>query len=364
MRHFLSPLSTFTVFCLAILMLPACGGNPERVGPKKTAGPIISGFKTKIRLGDSFRVRVDTVDGPALPMAKLLAQAVVRGLEAEGVPATTGAGDKAGGKATDKPDGKAGFVLRGRATRNPAQAAEKDTDAPYAVLIHWALFDAGGKELGAYIQGVRGEYWRWQYGDPRIIRTVGTGVAKPVLAMIQAARPEAARVQGARSATAGVASRQDVQSLMPPLRPRSGILVRGVTGAPGDGDAVLLDTIKAALRASDISITEDARQAALVLDGLVAVGPSENGRQRVRIVWTVTRRDGDEVGRAIQENTVPEGLLDGVWGNVAVEVAAAAVEGVERVLGRVDYRGPSGPSPGAVPAPRLPRMPGRAPPPD
>jgi hypothetical protein len=343
----------FAVLCLAILMVPACGGNPERVGPRKAAGPMVLGFKTTVRLGNSFRVRIDTIDGPALPMAKLLAQAAARGLEAEGVPATT------------KAAVKAGFVLRGRASRNPAQAVEKDGDAPYAVVIHWTLFDAKGRKLGSYIQGVRGEYWRWQYGDPRIIRTVGFGVAKPVLAMIQAARPQAAKVQGAPEAAAGVASGEDIQSLMPPLRPRSAILVRAVAGAPGDGDATLLDDIKAALLASDVSITEDARQAALVLDGLVAVGPAKGGRQRVRIVWTVTRRDGGEVGRAIQENTVPEGLLDGSWGNVAAEVAAAAVEGVERVLGRVDYRGPlSGPPPAAMPTPRLPQVPGRAPPPD
>ncbi len=312
---------------------------------------MVAGFKTNIRLGESFRVRVDTIDGPALPMAKLLARAVARGLEDEGVPATTKAG------------GKAGFRLRGRATRNPAQGVEKDGDAPYAVLIHWLLFDAKGKKLGAYIQGVRGEYWRWEYGDPRMIRTVGLGAVKPVLAMIRAARPEAAMVQGARSAAAGVASNKDIQSLMPPLRLRNGILVRGVTGAPGDGNPVLLDTIKAALRASDISITEDARQAVLLLDGLVTVGPAEGGRRRVRIVWTVTRRDGEEVGRAIQENTVPEGIIDGPWVNIAVEVAAAAVEGVERVLGRVDYRGDFKSPQGILPTRRPPRVPGRAPPP-
>ncbi len=334
-------------------MLSACGGNPERVGPKKTAGPIVAGFKTKIRLGNGFRVMVDTIDGPALPMAKLLAQAVVRGLEAEGLPATA----KTAG-------GKVGFVLRGRATRDPAQMMEKDGGIPYAVVIDWLLSDAKGKKIGTYIQGVRGENWRWEYGDPRMIRTVGVGVAKPVLAMIQAARPEAARAQGALEATAGVASSQDVQSLMPSSRLRSGLLVRGVSGAPGDGNPVLLDAIKAALLASDISITEDARQAALLLDGLVAVGPPKGGRQRVRIVWTVTRRNGDEVGRAIQENTIPEGIIDGPWGNVAVEVAAAAVEGVERVLGRIDYRGSFEPPPGVLPAQRLPQIPGRAPPPE
>ncbi|HEC90602.1 MAG TPA: hypothetical protein ENI55_02930 [Alphaproteobacteria bacterium] len=351
MRPVLTPLSGFAVFCIAILMLSACGGNPERVGPKKTAGPMVYGFKTRIRLGNGFRVRVDSVDGPALPMAKLLAQAVVRELEAEGVPATT------------KAAGKAGFVLHGRATRNPAQAVGKDGYSPYVVVINWLLLDTKGKKLGTYIQGVRGEDWRWEYGDPRMIRTVGLGVAKPVLAMIQAARPEAARAQGALEATAGVTSSQDVQSLMPPLRLRSGLLVRGVGGAPGDGNQTLLDAIKKALLASGISITEDTRQTALLLDGLVAVGPPKDGRRQVRIVWTVSRLNGEEMGSAIQENTVPEGLIDGPWGNIAVEVAAAAAKGVERVLGRVDYRGDFKPPQGILPTRRPPRMPGRAPPP-
>jgi hypothetical protein len=55
--------------------------------------------------------------------------------------------------------------------------------------------------------------------------------------------------------------------------------------------------------------------------------------------------------------------LDGVWGHEAVVIAAAAVEGIERILGmaeRIEQRKPKTDRP---PAPELLQIPGRAPPP-
>ena len=118
--------------------------------------------------------------------------------------------------------------------------------------------------------------------------------------------------------------------------------------------------IKQALRIRDFMGTADPRQAVFQVDGRVDLAPPANGRQRVKLTSTVPTVSGGQVGRAIQENTIPAGSLNGVWGQVAMMVANAAADGVEELFGRPATRKAQM----AVPAtPPLPLVPGRAPPP-
>jgi hypothetical protein len=138
------------------------------------------------------------------------------------------------------------------------------------------------------------------------------------------------------------------------------ILVKMVEGAPGDGNQALMLAIKQALRVRNFMVTEDPRQAVFLIDGRVEIAPAANGRQRAKVVWTVTTVSGGQVGRAIQENTIPAGSLNGAWGQVATMVANAAADGVEELFGRPSTRRAQAIIP---PTPPLPQVPGRAPPP-
>ena len=141
-------------------------------------------------------------------------------------------------------------------------------------------------------------------------------------------------------------------------------LIRPVRGAPGDGNQVLAQAITAALRGKDLTVTEDPRQAGYEVVGKVDVGPPVNGRQRARISWVVSTVSGQEVGKAVQENVVAAGSLNGRWGRVAVLVSSAAANGIQQLF---EAPRPNYTPVGAVPAfpkiPRLPRVPGRALPP-
>ena len=64
-----------------------------------------------------------------------------------------------------------------------------------------------------------------------------------------------------------------------------------------------------------------------MLDADVAVAKPKSGKQNVKIVWHVRRKDGGEIGTVGQENDVPAGLLDGAWGDVAYMVAVSAQDG-------------------------------------
>jgi len=156
----------------------------------------------------------------------------------------------------------------------------------------------------------------------------------------------------------------DNTRLAPVVWGRPTFLIRPVAGAPGDGNEALTSAIKSVMRQKDLTVTEDPRQAGYEVVGQVTVGPPVNGRQQARIVWKVSTVTGDEVGKAIQENAVIAGSLDGEWGRVAELVSVAAVNGIE---GLFDKEGApkrrTADEPDFSRTPQLRQTPGRAPPP-
>ncbi|MBI2978048.1 MAG: hypothetical protein HYY38_04325 [Rhodospirillales bacterium] len=144
---------------------------------------------------------------------------------------------------------------------------------------------------------------------------------------------------------------------------RPSFLIRPVEGAPGDGNVSLTNAMKAALRKRDLTVTEDPRQAGFVIQGRVEVGPAVAGRQQAKIVWAVNTISGEEVGKAVQENAVKAGSLDGPWGRIAEIVSSAAVTGIQELFGVGEKQSSRADLPPVPPLPDLPRVPGRAPPP-
>jgi len=305
---------------LVLIVLAACGSGEKKIVIPKIPKPVV---KEK-----PLEVRVALLEGPALPMARLLSQSVVDGLNDFDIKATVS-------KGTQAP-----YVLEGR-----AEANWEDRRVPFVMLVYWTLKDGDGNKIGQYTQGVRGARWRWEFGDPRIIRAVGNGAAKPVAAMVGEKKGEP----------------------LPFVLIGAGMLVQRVEGAPGDGNRSLTAAIKEALRNADVSITNDIRQASVVLKGTVTVEPAATpGRDRISIVWKVTALDGFEVGSASQDNIIRAGSLDGPWGGEAAKVAAAAVVGIERILGSGAKRSssPQGIVEEVPPSlEKLEQIPGRAPPP-
>ncbi len=140
-------------------------------------------------------------------------------------------------------------------------------------------------------------------------------------------------------------------------------LIKPVVGAPGNGNEALTAGLKSALRARDVTISEDPRQAGFVIQGTVDMGDPVNGRQYVRISWNVGTVTGDDVGNAVQENTIVAGSLDGEWGRVAEAVSLAAVRGIQDLFGDADTSLREREQLPDFPDVDLPTIPGRAPPP-
>ena len=145
---------------------------------------------------------------------------------------------------------------------------------------------------------------------------------------------------------------------------RPAFLIKPVKGAPGDGNQALTKAMKSALRKRDITVTEDPRQAGYVIEGRVEISNPVGGRQQAKIVWAVNTVAGEEIGKAVQENTVKAGSLNRTWGRVADIVTNAAVAGIQELFGAKKSRSSrTTGEPKFTAGPALPQVPGRAMPP-
>ena len=134
----------------------------------------------------------------------------------------------------------------------------------------------------------------------------------------------------------------------------------GVQGAPGDGNTSLAARMKEQLGGQGFVVQDSAEGAAYGLQADVAVVPgATRAVQRVEIIWIVSRRDGEELGRVVQMNEIPTGRLNRLWGDIAYVAANEAADGVKTVVANAmqapattsDAPKPTGPAVGAVPAP-------------
>ena len=126
------------------------------------------------------------------------------------------------------------------------------------------------------------------------------------------------------------------------------VLVADVTGAPGDGDAVLTRQMRARLAVLGPVVLTTPTGADFAVQGQVKVVPIPKGKERVEIQWIVKTGSGDERGRVVQLNEIPAGTLDHYWGDVAVVVASEASSGVNDVILRQSGHDPNAARSGAA----------------
>jgi hypothetical protein len=182
-----------------------------------------------------------------------------------------------------------------------------------AVLVAvWELHDPSGRSLGERTERLEASAVDWEQGTDDAVARLAAASADRLAALLQDDAPAEAQVGG-------------------PTR----LLIGGVAGASGDGAQSLPRAITEILKRQDLAIVTDPEaKADLVLDADVVVANPKAGKQNVKIVWRVRRKDGAEIGTVGQENDVPAGLLDGAWGDVAYVVAVSAQDGIMQLVAR------------------------------
>jgi hypothetical protein len=182
------------------------------------------------------------------------------------------------------------------------------------VVPLFTVTDPSGKDQGAS-QGQPVDAATWANADAKTLRQVATDAAPGIVSLLSS-------IQAARLAS-------DPNSLM--NRPAK-VFLKGVTGAPGDGNSSLARQIRARLPQLGEIVQDTPDTADFTLEGQVRTAPGAGGTTRVEIQWIVTDAGGTERGRILQLNEVPPGTLDGLWGDVAYVVAQEAAGGVKDVI--------------------------------
>lgn len=186
------------------------------------------------------------------------------------------------------------------------------------VRPRYRILDADGGEQGV-VEGPPVPASAWAAPSPALFETVSDAAAERISRLI-------VNLHGARAASipgAGVPG-----EAAGPARLR----LLPVRGAPGDGNAALTARLRDALAALGFVVQDTAENAAFAVTAEVRVAPAARGLDRVEIQWVVSRRDGQELGRVVQLNEVPAGLLNRFWGDVAHVAAQEAAAGVEQVI--------------------------------
>ena len=107
--------------------------------------------------------------------------------------------------------------------------------------------------------------------------------------------------------------------------------VPNVSGAPGDGRISLTTAIQRELSKNGVPLANAAGTAYRV-EGVVKVGDAKDGKQPIAIDWHVKDPAGKAIGTVSQKNDIQAGSLDGAWGPTADAAAAAASQGIVKLL--------------------------------
>jgi hypothetical protein len=247
-----------------------------------------------LTLRDSASVTIAPVQGAPRATAEKLGSAMASALQQLEIPAS------------DKAASIGSYELVGKIATTPASAGKT------ALVAVWNLREPSGLSLGERTERLEAPMRDWEEGAQDAVTRLAAASAVRLAAMLQDEAPAGAETGG-----------------------QTRLLISSVDGAPGDGTDSLPRAITEVLRRQDIAIVTDPEaKADLVLRAAVVVDKPKAGKQNVKIVWYVRRKDGGEIGTVGQENDVPAGLLDGPWGDVAYMVAVSAQDGIVQLIAR------------------------------
>jgi hypothetical protein len=255
---------------------------------------------------DSAGISVQAIEGGPAATAQKLGAAIASALGKRDIPAS------------DRTTSLGSYLLYGRLEAQRPRAGKA------ALTVHWRLQDSGGHPVGERTARLEAPAHAWDAGDETIIASLAEASAAEIAPLL------------AEEAAPGAAAAAAVGD------GRTRIVIRPVSGAPGDGAKSLANAIAAVLKRQDVAVLDDPNaKADVILDGEVTIAPVKPDKQHVKIVWRVRRADGAEIGTVGQENDVPKGLLDGAWGDVAYSVALAGADGLMQVIARAAPEGKS-----------------------
>jgi uncharacterized lipoprotein YmbA len=242
------------------------------------------------------------------------------------------------------PETKALYTLRGYVV-----SAKEKKGAKTRVSYSWDVSDATGKGVhrftGEEVTPSGKSADSWAAVTPKLLEAITTKTVGSVAAWLptQAAAPAVATNQGGAPLVKTAAAKPNPTASASATGPVTGsigragalsTIVPNVTGAPGDGSKSLRSALQRELQRSGVKLASVSSAQTYTVQGRVKVGPGKNGKQPIKIDWDVRDPSGKKLGTVSQKNEVPQGSLDGSWGKTADAAAAAAAQGILKLLPR------------------------------
>ena len=247
------------------------------------------------------------------------------------------------------PNEKADYTLRGYVV---SSMDKKGSKAKISYI--WDVTDGSGKGVhrvsGEETAAAGNSKDPWSSVSPQVISAIASKTVASISTWLpsQSAAPavasssETAPVQQtasvappgppqASSSTPAASSRSTVTGSID----RAGSLsarVPNVTGAPGDGSSALRNALQKELSRGGIALADTPSPQTYTVEGKVVMGAGKDGKQPITIDWSVVDPEGKKLGTVSQKNEVPQGSLDGTWGKTADAAAAAAAQGILKLL--------------------------------
>jgi hypothetical protein len=253
------------------------------------------------------------------------------------------------------PGGKGEYTLRGYIV-----AAREKTGSKISYI--WDVTDQAGNRANR----ITGEEFApgagqdpWSAVTPQIVQNIANKTATQLAIWLPAAGGSRAGVPvasttppsqqpssqpvayGTPAATSAALTTAAANTSMAAAGPTTGSIDNGgpistmvptVTGAPGDGSATLTTAIQRELTKNGVALTSAPGAQTYKVEGKVAMGQGKDGKQPIQIDWNVIDPKGKKLGTVSQKNEVPQGSLDGAWGKTADAAAAAAAQGILKLL--------------------------------
>jgi hypothetical protein len=233
------------------------------------------------------------------------------------------------------PIDKADYTLRGYVVAAREKGGIK-------VLYIWDVTDRAGKPLnritGEELVPTTDVREPWAAVTPKVVQTIAgktaasLGVWLPNHLQAAIANTQSTAATGALPAPTALASAAATTTGSLGREASIFALVPSVTGAPGDGAVSLTDALQQELSRNGIALADSASPMAYRVEGKVTMGAGRDGRQPIQIDWHVKDPQGKRLGTVSQKNDIPQGSLDGSWGKTADAAAAAAAQGILKLL--------------------------------
>ena len=253
------------------------------------------------------------------------------------------------------PTDKSEYTLRGYVVSANEKGKTK-------VSYIWDLTDRTGKQVnrisGEELVAAGTGKDPWSGVTPQVVDLISNKTASSIAAWLPSQSQSSAAVAtttapatplaAASGAPAGGANLQSSPTLGTPVAAatpvstgpttgsigREGIttMVPSVTGAPGDGGNSLTTALQNELRKNGVALGNTPGAQTYKVEGKVAVGQGKDGKQPISIDWNVVDPSGKKIGTVSQKNEIPQGSVDGAWGQTATAAAEAAAKGIIKLL--------------------------------